>query len=204
MEKIEAIIFDLGGVILDIDYNLTKTAFEKLGTTRFDKMYSQAEADQLFRRLETGAIKPTEFYTEFNKRSGLNLSPRQISDAWNAMLLTFREESLAFLERIKNNYRLFLLSNTNEIHYEVFKQIYYGNERLFAFEDYFEKAYYSFDMGKRKPDADIFDVVLQENKLNPLTTLFVDDSIQNIEAAKQLGMHTIHLTAGMFIENIDI
>lgn len=204
MKKIEAIIFDLGGVILDIDYNLTKTAFEKLGATHFDKMYSQAEADHLFARLETGDVKPGEFYAEFNKSSDLNLSPGQISGAWNAMLLTFREESLDFLERIKNNYRLFLLSNTNEIHYEVFKQIYHSNERSFAFEDYFEKAYYSFDMGKRKPDADIFEVVLQENNLNPLTVLFIDDSIQNIEAAKQLGIQTIHLTAGMLIEDIGI
>ena len=204
MKKIEAIIFDLGGVILDIDYNLTKAAFEKLGSTHFDEMYSQAEADDLFRRLETGDVKPGEFYTEFNKSSGLHLSPEEISGAWNAMLLTFREESLTFLERIKTRYRLFLLSNTNEIHYEVFKQIYFGNERSFVFEDYFEKAYYSFDMGKRKPDADIFEAVLQENNLNPLTTLFIDDSIQNIEAAKQLGIQTIHLTAGMLIEDVGL
>lgn len=204
MEKIEAIIFDLGGVILDIDYNLTKTAFEELGTTHFDEMYSQADADQLFKRLETGDVKPEEFYAEFNKRTGLKLLPEEINGAWNAMLLTFREESLTFLEQLKHKYRMFLLSNTNEIHYEIFKQIYHGDQRKFAFEEYFEKAYYSFEMGKRKPNADIFQVVLKENNLKPNTTLFIDDTIQNIEAARKIGMHTVHLTAGMRIENIDV
>ena len=95
MQKTEAIIFDLGGVILDIDYNLTRTAFEKLGVRNFDEMYSQSSADMLFRNLETGKISEENFYNEMNKCTGLQLSPAEIKQAWNAMLLNFREESLA-------------------------------------------------------------------------------------------------------------
>ncbi len=201
MEIIEAVIFDLGGVILDIDYSLTRKAFEKLGAQNFDEMYSQALADKLFRNLETGNIKAANFYSEFNKCTGLNLKPDQINEAWNAMLLTFREDSLLFLEDIKSRYRLFLLSNTNEIHYDMFKKIYHQKKRPGTFEFFFEKAYYSFEIGMRKPDSDIYEYVLETNNLKPKSTLFIDDSIQNVNAAKSQGMQTILLKTGNFIEN---
>ena len=201
MQKIEAVIFDLGGVILDIDYNLTKKAFEKLGVQEFKEMYSQAEADHLFKDLETGNIKEMSFYEEFNKRLPIPLKNEEIRSAWNAMLLTFRENSLAFLNQIKNKYRLFLLSNTNEIHYNLFRKIYNEKERPFPFEDFFERAYYSFEMGKRKPDEDIFEHVLEANNLKPESTLFIDDSIQNINTAKALGLQTILLGTANYIEN---
>ncbi len=204
MQKIDAVIFDLGGVILDIDYNLTRNAFEKLGVGNFNKMYSQAEADRLFRDLETGNIKEANFYTEFNKCTGLSLSTSEISDAWNAMLLTFRENSLVFLNEISRKYRLFLLSNTNEIHYNMFKTIYYGKRRDKAFEDFFEKAYYSFDMGMRKPDNEIYEQVLMENNLNPQRTVFIDDSVQNVDAAARVGIQIILLKQGNYIENLGL
>lgn len=201
MQKIEAVIFDLGGVILDIDYNLTRKAFEKLGVANFNEMYSQASADHLFRNLETGNIKEANFYSEFNECTGLRLNPDQISEAWNAMLLTFRENSLLFLNEIKSRYRLFLLSNTNEIHYNMFNKIYKEKNRPFPFEIFFEKAYYSFEIGKRKPDNDIYEYVLKTNNLKPNSTLFIDDSVQNVNAAKNLGMQTILLETGNSIEN---
>ena len=101
MEKIENIIFDLGGVILDVDYNLTRAAFEKLGVANFDEMYSQANANKLFQKLETGEIDEAEFYKELNDCTGLHLSTEEIKKAWNAMLLSFREGSLQFLEEIR-------------------------------------------------------------------------------------------------------
>ena len=100
MEKATAIIFDLGGVILDIDYNLTCSAFEKLGVRNFDEMYSQSSADTLFRNLEMGKIPEENFYIEMNKCTGLQLSPFEIKQAWCAMLLDFREESLLFLNEL--------------------------------------------------------------------------------------------------------
>src|SRR3977135_4117064 len=99
MEKSEAIIFDLGAVILDIDYNLTRSAFEKLGVRHFDEMYSQKSADMLFRNLETGEISEENFYIELNNCTGLRLSPAEIKQAWCAMLLHFREKSLLFLDQ---------------------------------------------------------------------------------------------------------
>ena len=116
MQKTEAIIFDLGGVILNIDYNLTRQAFENYGIYNFNEMYSQAAANDLFDDLETGKINEADFYKEFNTRAGIILSETKIQTAWNAMLLDFREKSLQFVGSLQSKYKLFLLSNTNHIH----------------------------------------------------------------------------------------
>lgn len=204
MQKTKAIIFDLGGVILNIDYNLTRKAFENAGIQNFHDMYSQASADELFSNLETGKISNDNFYKEFNKRAGSNLPPGEIKNAWNELLLTFRENSLKFLDSIRSKYNLYLLSNTNHIHLDAFNKIYYQAERSKAFEKHFDKAYYSCEMGLRKPNADIYEFVLKENNLNPSETLFVDDSVQNVEAARLAGMQAILLEPGKFIEDLTL
>ena len=204
MQKAEAIIFDLGGVILNIDYNLARNAFEKLGVRNFDELYSQTGADMLFRELETGRISEENFYNELNKCTGLQLSPFEIKQAWNAMLLDFREESLLFLDAIRSKYKLFLLSNTNHIHIPEFNKIYNQKKREKPFIDYFEKVYYSCEIGLRKPDAECYDWVLEKESLAPGKTIFVDDTLPNVEAAKVAGMKTILLEPGKFIENLDL
>jgi glucose-1-phosphatase len=204
MKKVENIIFDLGGVLLDVDYNLTRVAFEKLGVIHFDEMYSQANADKLFQRLETGKIREKDFYKELNVCTGLELSPEEIKKAWNAMLLSFREKSLQFLERIKDKYQIFLLSNTNYIHMDAFKKIFHETPRLKTFEEYFNKAFYSCEIGLRKPDAGCYEWTLNEVHIEPEKTLFIDDSKHNVDAASKLGMQTIHLTAGKNIEELGL
>lgn len=204
MEKIENIIFDLGGVILDIDYNLTRTAFEKLGVIHFDEMYSQTSADKLFQKLETGEISEDNFHKELNKYTGLDLSPEEINKAWNAMLLSFREKSLTFLENIKDKYSIFLLSNTNYIHIPEFKKIFHSKDRKKSFDEYFNKAFYSCEIGLRKPDAICYKWVLNELNIESGKTLFIDDSLQNVEAAKTAGMQIVHLTPGKNIEDLGL
>jgi len=204
MQKIENIIFDLGGVLLDIDYNLTRTAFEKLGVVNFDEMYSQANADKLFQKLETGAVTEEEFYKELNRSTGLRLSSKEIKEAWNAMLLSFREESLQFLDEVRERYKIFLLSNTNNIHLVSFYEIYHRKERKKSFEQYFNKAYYSFEIGLRKPDVDCYEWVLNDLQAEPRKTLFIDDSIKNIEGAEKAGLQTILLTPEKRIENLGL
>lgn len=202
MGKIENIIFDLGGVLLDIDYNLTRRAFEKLGVVNFDEMYSQASANKLFQKLETGHISEDDFYNELNHCTGLNLSPEEIRKAWNAMLLSFREKSLRFMDTIKSKYKIHLLSNTNYIHKEAFEKIYNEKKRVNPFEKYFDHALYSCDIGLRKPNADCYQWVIEHLEINPDNTLFIDDSAHNVKAAKKAGLQTIHLIEGMQIENL--
>ena len=204
MQNIENIIFDLGGVILDIDYNLTRIAFEKLGVVHFDEMYSQANADQLFQKLETGKITEDQFYQELNHCTGLNLSPEEIRKAWNSMLLSFREESLDFLEQIRPTYKIFLFSNTNYIHINAFKETFHQKKRTKTFEEYFDKAFYSCEIGFRKPDPASYDWLVKKLNLDPARTLFIDDSLHNIEGAKKAGWQTIHLLTGTQIEDLGL
>ncbi len=204
MKKTENIIFDLGGVLLNIDYKLTRAAFEKLGIINFDEMYSQATADKLFQKLETGKISEETFYKELNICTGLHISWEEINKAWNVMLLSFREESLDFLDAINEKYRLFLLSNTNFIHMAAFKKIFHQRKRDKPFEEYFKKAFYSCEIGMRKPDAECYKWVIGHLKISPDQTLFIDDSEHNIEGAKKAGMKTILLTADKKIEDLGL
>ena len=204
MKNIEAIIFDLGGVILNIDYNLTRSSFEEAGVSHFDNMYSQSTADELFKRLETGKISEDDFYNAFRDCTSTSISNEQMESCWNAMLLDFREDTLMFLDTVKTKYRTFLLSNTNIIHYKKFEKIYYQKQRGNAFDAFFEKTYYSFDMGLRKPDADCYNLVLNNNRLSPATTLFIDDTDKNIATAKMLGMQTILLEKSMQVESLGL
>jgi putative hydrolase of the HAD superfamily len=204
MQNPENIIFDLGGVILDVDYNLTRIAFEKLGVIHFDEMYSQANADQLFQKLETGVISEDQFYKELNRCTGLKLSPDEIRKAWNAMLLSFREKSLEFLDKIRPKYKIYLLSNTNYIHIRSIKETFHQKERTKTFEEYFDKAFYSCEIGFRKPDAACYAWVIKKLNLDSSKTLFIDDSLHNIKGAKKAGWQTIHLATGMQIEDLGL
>jgi putative hydrolase of the HAD superfamily len=204
MQKFKNIIFDLGGVILDVDYNLTRIAFEKLGVIDFDEMYSQANADKLFRKLETGEITDDIFYKEFNGCTGLHLSDEEIRKAWNAMLLSFREKSLQFLERIKPKYKTYLLSNTNYVHIAAFKETLHQQIGVKTLEEYFDQAFYSCEIGLRKPDPACYDWVLKNVEIEPAETLFIDDSLHNIEGAKKAGLQTIHLLPNVKIEDLGL
>ena len=204
MQNIKAIIFDFGGVILDIDYNKTANAFKDLGIKNFDEMYSQKNVNSLFHDLEEGKIKEEEFYGAFRKSAQVELTDQQIREAWNAILLRYREEALHTLKAIKQKYKLYLLSNTNIIHHTAFNKIYQYQINHGSLNEYFDKAYYSHEIGHRKPGKEAYEYVLKENNLSPSETLFIDDSIQNINAAKALGLQTIFLEEGMKIEELGL
>ncbi|HEY8688969.1 MAG TPA: HAD family phosphatase [Chitinophagaceae bacterium] len=204
MQNIKAIIFDFGGVILNIDYNKTDKAFKDLGIKNFDEMYSQKNANPLFHDLEEGKINEEEFYDAFRKSSHVELTDEQIKTAWNAMLLKYREEALHTLKVIKQKYKLYLLSNTNIIHHTAFNKIYQDQIYHGLLNDYFDKAYYSHEISHRKPGKEVYEYVLKENNLSPSETLFIDDSIQNINAAKALGLQTIFLEEGMMLQDLGL
>lgn len=193
MKGIKNIIFDLGGVILNIDFSITEKAFKELGVTQFSNMFTQHHSNDLFVELETGRISEPEFYEAFRKGTGTNLSDETIKKAWNALILDFREPTLEWLEKNQDKYRIFLFSNTNQIHYDAFVAAYEAKTGKADFDAFFEKAYYSQHMGMRKPDPAPFLQILQEQNLLPEETLFIDDTIKNIETANALGIKTVHL-----------
>ncbi len=197
-KKIKNIIFDLGGVILNIDYQLTSNAFKKIGFTDFDSFYSQKEQSNIFDLLETGKISSENFIAEIRKHfPSENVTDSAILEAWNAMLLNLPLQRIDLLHEVAKKYRIFLLSNTNQIHLEAFSKIItnaYGSDVL---SPCFEKVYLSHQIGDRKPNASCFEMVLNENQLLPEETLFIDDSIQHIKSAESCGIHALFLDVKM-------
>lgn len=201
IKDIRHIIFDLGGVLLNIDYNLTEQAFIDLGLQNFPEMYSQLKQTNLFDDFETGAINKDSFVASLKEKLGGDTKPEDIINAWNAMLLDFPKKRLQLLEQLRGHYDLILLSNTNEIHEAGFNKILesacgYNNIGLF-----FDKVYLSHKAGMRKPNTDIFEKIINDNELSREHTLFIDDSPQHIEGAKKAGIKTIWLKKGMTIED---
>jgi putative hydrolase of the HAD superfamily len=199
---VKNIIFDLGGVLLNLDFQKTFEAFEGLGITDFQQYFQQAYSNPLFARLEMGQCTPDAFYDLFRRETGTGHSNEKIAEAWNAMLLDFRDTTMAYLQTLKADYRLFLLSNTNQIHLEAFRNIYFQQYGHHGFDNYFEKAWYSHELGLRKPDAVCFERVLQVHNLKAGETLFIDDTLPNVQAAEKLGILAHHLKKHEMVEEV--
>lgn len=187
---VKNIVFDLGGVLLNLDFEKSFAAFEALGVTDFQAHFRQTHSNPLFAKLETGHIAQADFYAAFRLETGIAASDEEIALAWNSMLLDFREASVAYLASLKGRYRLFLLSNTNQIHLEAFRQTYHQQFGVANFDDHFEKAWYSHEMGLRKPGVEIYEELARRHNLLPQETLFIDDTLPNIEGAKLANWQT--------------
>jgi putative hydrolase of the HAD superfamily len=198
MPAIKNIIFDLGGVIMNIDFKKTENAFADLGFADFKQHMTQFHITPFFEEYETGKINDRAFVKGIQQIAGKPIAEQEIIAAWNALLLDFPLERIELLERLKKHYRIFLLSNTNSLHYRAFQQTLHAltGKRL---EDIFEKTYYSHTAHLRKPDAAFYQRVLDENNLNPPETLFIDDTASNLSGAEETGIQTFHLMAPMTI-----
>ncbi|MEQ8523016.1 MAG: HAD-IA family hydrolase, partial [Vicingaceae bacterium] len=196
---IDNIILDLGGVLLNIDHRITQQAFIDMGIADFDDLYSQSRQNGIFDRYEKGLISTDDFISFIQELFPDEIpSDSAIVQAWNAMILDFPEDRLKMLEELSNNYKVLLLSNTNELHYREFVKIF---EESFnkQISDIVDESYFSHELGMRKPEKDIFEHVLDENNLVPETTLFIDDTKQNIKAAKKLKLKTNYLESNVEI-----
>lgn len=198
MNGIKNLIFDLGGVILNIDFALTEQAFEKLGLSGFSQYMTRFHITSFFKEYEVGRISDAEFIQELRVLLPQPVSDEAIITAWNALLLDFPAERIELLLNLKNHYRLFLLSNTNSLHFQAFQQQLHA-QTGFLMEDLFEKTYYSHACHLRKPDAAIYELVIKENNLLPAETLFMDDTETNFSGAQEVGLQVIHIKPGQSI-----
>lgn len=201
IQGIKHIIFDLGGVILNIDYQLTEQAFIDAGIKDFPALYSKLQQTDLFDKFETGCISREEFIHALQQAATSPVTEAQVAGAWNAMILDYPIRRLQILQQLRLYYDLFLLSNTNELHEETFNDVLMRSHGIPNIGVFFDKVYLSHRVGMRKPSKEIFERVLNENGLKPVETLFIDDSPQHIATAKELGIQTIYLEKGMTIED---
>jgi putative hydrolase of the HAD superfamily len=202
MNGIKNIIFDLGGVLLDIDFKRTEQAFADLGIANLNEMVTLYQGNSLFNALETG-LDEEVFYNNFRLLTGVPLSNKNIQEAWCALLLGFRKKSIEKLATLKETHQIYLLSNTNEIHlkqvYDTFRSEFQQRE----LDDCFHAAYYSHRIQIRKPEAGAWLHIINKHSLIPAETVFIDDGAKNVEAAKELGLQAIQLMPGMYIEELD-
>jgi putative hydrolase of the HAD superfamily len=199
--SISTIIFDWGGVLTNIHPEATIDALARLGHHTFKKYLSADKHNDLFLRLETGKADETEVYSTLRKDIGKHVSKTLLNKALCAMLLDTPLIRFRILEKLSKIYRLILLSNTNSIHVKFYTNYLYNKHRI-DFRSYFNKVYYSYELGMRKPDREIFEFVLNDAKLDGHKTLFIDDTEINIQVARSLDIQCLHLTHDRSIETI--
>jgi len=204
MEHIKNVIFDLGGVIIDLDFNKSFEAFSKMSRKDFNQIFSKAEQFQFVTEYEIGKIDSHTFRNHIREELEINATDQAIDEAWNAMLSDFPKKHIDFVEKVSQHKRTFILSNTNEIHKQAADKALLDKHNGTTWEKLVEKAYFSHIMGDRKPNESIFRTVIDENQLIPEETLFIDDSPQHIVGAGKTGIQAIHLKDGMSITALGI
>lgn len=200
-KTIRNIIFDLGGVILNINPQLTVDAFRELGWNDFYEENNKMLSKDLFFNLEKGSFSPEAFRDNVRRMIGIDRNDSEIDAAWGAMILDIPADRIRYLEELKKSYKLYLLSNTNEIHRIKFHRD-FETDFGYSFYDLFKRNFYSHEMGMRKPNPQIYLEALREAELIPEETLFIDDMEENIDAAKTTGMQVLHILPGTLMENL--
>lgn len=188
MSEIKNIVFDLGGVIINLDIPKTISEFNKLSIKPFESIYTQLQQSPIFDLFDKGQISESDFFLQLKDHLKEGVTDAQMKEAWNAMLLDFPIHRLQLLRALKSNYRIFLLSNTNETHIAQLESDLYKEHGYENLEPFFEKVYYSCRIGMRKPDSEIFEFVLNQNNLNAHETIFIDDSPQHVAGAINTGI----------------
>ena len=200
--KIKNIIFDLGGVILDLDENATFNELAKIGIDVRQTIHS-TELQQILSKFDIGVYTAATFRKKMKEFFHIEKQTDEKFDSiWNAMLLDIPRERIEAIEQVKKHYKIFLMSNSNEIHYDLYVrdlQLRFGYQE---FDELFNKAYFSFDIHLEKPDPRFFEFILDHEGLNPEETLFIDDTAENIEAAKRLGIKTYHIRRDELVRNL--
>ena len=192
---IKNLLIDLGGVLINLDRQRCIENFQKLGLRNVEELLDISNQDGILMQQEKGLITPAEFRNGVREMIGKVVSDKQIDAAWNSFLVDIPTHKLDLLLKLREKYVVYLLSNTNEIHWKwTCKNLF--PYRTFKVEDYFEKTYLSFEMKMAKPEPEIFKAILDDAGIEPEETLFIDDSEINCKAAQNLGISTYTAKAG--------
>ena len=196
MEKnIKNIVFDLGGVLINLDFERALKAFKKAGFENIEKQLQSFNREGIFDQFELGLISEDEFRSAIREQTNVSLTDQEIDDMWNLILVDIPREKLELILELRGKYMVYLLSNTNKTHWDYTCQHAF-NYHGFRVNDYFEETFLSFEMHLAKPDKAIFKKMLEDANLIAEETLFIDDSEANCKAAAELGIHTHHYHIG--------
>jgi len=201
LKGVKNIIFDLGGVLLNIDPKKTIEAFGALGMEQLIGDKGLSYDHDIFYQMEQGQVTPDEFRNGVRQLISANISSEEIDAAWTAMLLDFPEIRIELLRRLQKEYKIYLFSNTNAIHVEKYHSN-FRNQHGFEVSTLFVKDFYSNEIGFRKPTPESFQEIIRLSGINPSESLFIDDSLQNVEAAIATGLQGFWLQPGQKIEEL--
>jgi len=199
MTQIKHIIFDLGKVIINVDTDETMKSIARRGISNLEKIQTELLASDTYFKLETGAIRPDEFRSAVRNVVDIPYTDDEVDADWNAMLLDIPPERVKFMTRLKSKYKLYLLSNTNHIHWLSYDRYFQDHFDYPSINTFFTHCWYSYLMGVRKPDTEIFRMVMEEGGFQAGEVAFVDDLKENVDAAATQGMTPVHLPPGVEI-----
>lgn len=189
MNAYKAIIFDLGEVVFDLSFDRIFRFWANASSGRYDAIKSKFQFDDLFDKFEKDDITPKEFRVEISKRLELTLTDQEFDEGWCDLYLDTYRGIEALLAHLQQHYRLVALTNTNVIHSSVWKIKYANTLR------YFQKVFSSHELKARKPEAKAYQIVLDYLQVAPQQAVFLDDNIDNVSGADQLGIKTILVTS---------
>jgi glucose-1-phosphatase len=193
LHHIRTIVFDIGNVLIDIDYNVMVAEFAKIAEVDFQQIVAYSHQEKFFDQYEKGLISTAEFRSLLRRYLRPGVADEQIDHAWNSILISYPSQKFELIKRLRSDYQVLALSNINELHagaIDIAVQQHFGAADMKSF---FHQAYYSHEVGLRKPEKEIYELVLSERSLNPAQTLFIDDKLENTEAAAALGIRVHHL-----------
>ncbi len=191
-QKLENIIFDLGGVIINLDMDLAFDKFSQLfGRDVRSHMMDDYHNHKFFQQYEVGAIGDAEFRKSLRELAHSDLDDAHLDQAWNSMLGNVPSERIDWIRELADDYNVFILSNTNSIHISRFNEIFSQSSPYNLPQDLFHKTYYSHEIKDRKPNLSCFQYVLDDFGMAPEKTIFYDDNLDNINSARDLGINTV-------------
>lgn len=193
--SIKNIVFDLGGVVINIDFQLTFDAFARATNKSSEFVKEKFLEGKVFERYEVGAVSDKEFRIIVRELLETNLSDEAIDKAWNALLLDIPLERVELIRKLRNKYKVYLLSNTNKIHIDGVNKILYDTSGVEDLEHLFDKVYYSWKILLSKPSVESYQEVLRDAGLAGEETLFLDDNLDNVEGARKAGIHALQVKA---------
>ena len=195
LHKIEALVFDLGGVIIDLHIDATLHSFQQLGKHRhsIDFWKKIMDSDECFLRYEKGLVEDAVFRENIRNIIEKSATDAEIDTAWNAMLGKIPPYRIETVQKSRKYFKTFVLSNTNSIHEQAFNRIVFNTFQKNDLRSFFDTVYLSHHTGFRKPEKEIYKLILNEHNLSPESVLFFDDKLENLNAAQVLGIQTFHV-----------
>ena len=184
-------ILDLGGVLVDVDLGLLSSGLEKAGFTKEKQLAHKETLIQWATDYERGAISTQQLFDRLQPFCNPQTTRQMLLHIWNSVILTSTPERLQLVKSLASHSRVFLLSNTNEAHWEYIRRHVFP-ACGFKAEELFERIFLSYEMGAIKPETEIYRMVLEATGIQPADTLFIDDNKNNLQAASLLGIHTRH------------